>query len=181
MAARQSAFALKGAALDAREAGARLGARYVLEGSVRRAGERVRITAQLVDAATGGHLWAERYDRVLTDVFAVQDEIARSIVAALKVRLLPARRRRSASRRPATWRPTSYTCAAGSCFYRRTEHSYELARRLFAQAAALDPGFARAHAGVAECDASLYLHYGGRLPVEDTLARPYGASGGWIG
>ncbi len=71
------------------EAGSRLGVRYVLEGSVRQAGEKIRITAQLVDTATGGHLWAERYDRVLTDVFAVQDEITRSIAAALKVKLLP--------------------------------------------------------------------------------------------
>ena len=171
VAARQSAFALKGAAVDAREAGARLGVRYVLEGGVRRVGERVRITAQLVDAATGGHLWAERYDRVLTDVFAVQDEIARSIAAALRVRLLPAEA--EAISRPPTGDMEAYQLylRGRQLFHRRTEQSFELARRLFAQAAALDPGFARAHAAAAECDASLYLYYGAGLPVEDTLAR----------
>ena len=171
VAARQATFALKGAVLDAREAGARLGARYVLEGSVRRAGERIRITAQLVDAATGGHLWAERYDRVLTDVFAVQDEIVGSIVAALKVRLLPGEE--EAIRQPPTGDLEAYQLYLRGrqlLLCRRDKHSQELARRLFAQAAALDPGFARAHAGVAECDANLHLHHGGRLPVEEVLA-----------
>ena len=159
-----------------REAGTRLGARYVLEGSVRRAGERVRVTAQLVDAPTGGHLWAERYDRVLTDVFAVQDEIAHSIVTALRVRLLP--NEAEAIRKPTTGNMEAYQLylRGRQLFYRRTEHSYGLAQRLFMQAVELDSRFARAHAGIAECDASLYLHYGAGLPVEDTLARPYGAS-----
>ena len=171
VAARQSAFALKGAALDAREAGARLGVRHILEGGVRRAGGSVRITAQLVDVATGGHLWAERYDRVLTDVFAVQDEITRSIVAALRVRLLPGEER--AIRRPPTGDMDAYQLylRGRQLFYQRTEHAYGLARRLFVQAVELDPRFARAHAGIAECDASLDLHYGAHLAVEDTLAR----------
>ena len=154
-----------------REAGTRLGARYVLEGSVRRAGERVRVTAQLVDAATGGHLWAERYDRVLTDVFAVQDEIARSIVAALRVMLLPGEEQ--AIRKPPTGDMDAYQLylRGRQLFYQRTEHSYGLARRLFAQAVEFDPRFARAHTGIAECDTHLYLHYGIHLSVEDTLAR----------
>ena len=150
--------------------GARLGVRYVLEGSVRRAGERVRITAQLVDAATGAHLWAERYDRV----WPTCSWCRRRWSSASSPRSRSAAARRGGGdppgRRPATWRPTSSTCAAGSCSVPARQALPGLARRLFAQAAALDPGFARAHAGIAECDANLHLHYGGRLPVEEILA-----------
>src|SRR5258708_4452782 len=81
--ARNSSFQYKGKAVDIRQVGRELGARYVLEGSVRRSGDRVRITAQLIDAETGAHRWAERYDREVRDVFAVQDEVARAIVATL--------------------------------------------------------------------------------------------------
>jgi len=87
--ARNSSFAYKGRNVDVRAIGRDLGVGAVLEGSIRRAGNRVRITAQLIDAATGGHLWAERYDRDLTDIFAVQDEVTGQIVAALKVTLTP--------------------------------------------------------------------------------------------
>ena len=82
--ARNSSFAYKGISVDIRTVGRELGVRSVLEGWVRRAGNRVRITAQLIDAATGGHLWAERFDRDLTDIFAVQDDVTRRIVEALK-------------------------------------------------------------------------------------------------
>ena len=95
--ARNSIFALKGEAIDVHELGSRLGVRYVVEGSVRKSGQRVRITAQLVDTATSGHLWAERYDRELTDIFAVQDEITAKIIGSLKVALLPTERRVLAS------------------------------------------------------------------------------------
>ncbi len=87
--ARNSSFAYKGQSPDIREVGRELGVTSVLEGSIRRAGNKARITAQLIDAATGGHLWAERYDRDLTDIFAVQDEVTRQIVDVLKVKLLP--------------------------------------------------------------------------------------------
>jgi TolB-like protein len=81
--ARNSTFSYKGKSPDVREIARDLGVRYVLEGSVRRGGERVRITGQLVDASTGNHLWAERYDRELEDIFAVQDEVTEAIVAAI--------------------------------------------------------------------------------------------------
>jgi len=81
--ARNSAFQYKGKAVDIRQVGRELGARYVLEGSVRRSGDRIRITAQLIDAVAGAHRWGERYDRELHDVFAVQDEVVRAIVATL--------------------------------------------------------------------------------------------------
>jgi len=91
--ARNTAFTFKGRSIDVKELTKTLDVTHVLEGSVRKAGDRVRITAQLIDAETGGHLWADRYDRDLTDIFAIQDEISKAIVSALKVRLLPAEKR----------------------------------------------------------------------------------------
>ena len=81
--ARNSSFTFKGRNVNVQEVGQNLGVRYVLEGSVRKSGNRVRITAQLIDAATGGHLWAERFDRDLTDIFAVQDDVTQHIIGAL--------------------------------------------------------------------------------------------------
>ena len=89
--ARNSCFTYKGRAVDVKQVGRELGVRYVLEGSLRKAGNRIRVTAQLVEAETGNHVWAERYDRELTDIFAVQDEITREIVVALTLRLAPGR------------------------------------------------------------------------------------------
>ena len=91
--ARNTAFTFKGKVLDMKEVARALDVTHVLEGSVRKAGSRVRITAQLIDSATGGHLWADRYDRDLTDIFAIQDEISKAIVAALRVKLLPDEKR----------------------------------------------------------------------------------------
>jgi TolB-like protein len=88
--ARNSTFVYKGRAVDVKQVARELGVRYVLEGSVRRAGKRIRISAQLIDATTGGHHWAERYDRELDDIFAVQDEITRNVVAAIEPRLMAA-------------------------------------------------------------------------------------------
>ena len=87
--ARNTAFTFKGRVMDVKEVASALDVSHVLEGSVRKAGDRVRITGQLIDAATGGHVWADRYDRDLTDIFAIQDEISKAIVAALRVKLLP--------------------------------------------------------------------------------------------
>jgi len=91
--ARNTAFQFKGASVDVCGVARKLGVSHVLEGSVRKAGARVRITAQLIDGATGGHVWADRYDRDLTDIFAIQDEISHAIVGALKIKLLPAEKR----------------------------------------------------------------------------------------
>jgi TolB-like protein len=94
--ARNSAFTYKGRAVDVRHVGRELGVRYVLEGSVRRAGERLRITGQLVDAATGSHVWADRFDGTLADVFDLQDQIAAKVVAAIRPSLLKAEIARAA-------------------------------------------------------------------------------------
>jgi adenylate cyclase len=96
--ARNTAFMFKGEALDVCEVARKLGVSHVLEGSVRKAGNRVRITAQLIDGGSGGHVWAERYDRDLTDIFAIQDEISKAIVSALKLKLLPEEKKAIESR-----------------------------------------------------------------------------------
>ena len=106
--ARNSSFAYKGKSPDVRQVSRELGVRYVLEGSVRRAASRIRINAQMIDGATGGHLWAERYDRDLSDIFAVQDEVTRTIVGALKVKLTEgeeARRESAGKDQPRSLRP----------------------------------------------------------------------------
>ena len=95
--ARNSSFTFKGRNVNVQEVGRSLGVRYVLEGSVRKSGNRVRITAQLIDATTGGHLWAERFDRDLTDIFAVQDDVTQHIVGALALNLTEGDRQRLAT------------------------------------------------------------------------------------
>ena len=97
---RGSSFAFKGLSVDVSEAASQLGAQYVLEGSIRKAGDRVRITAQLIDGATGNHIWAESYDRVLDDVFAIQDDVVSTIVSTLAGRIEAASRERAAMTSP---------------------------------------------------------------------------------
>jgi len=105
--ARNSTFTYKGRAVDVKQIGRELGVRYVLEGSVRKAGTRVRITAQLVEATTGNQVWAERYDRDLADIFAVQDEITERVVAAIESELYAAEHVRTQSKPPTTSTPGS--------------------------------------------------------------------------
>jgi adenylate cyclase len=95
---RNSSFIYKGRTIDVKQVGRELGVRYVLEGSVRKAANRVRITGQLIEAATGNHVWADRYDGDLTDIFSLQDEITKKVVAAIEPRLLEAEGARSQSR-----------------------------------------------------------------------------------
>ncbi len=146
--ARNSSFAFKGQARDVKEIGRKLGVRYVVEGSVRRAGERVRVTAQLIDAINDNHLWAERYDRELTDIFALQDEVTRAIVTAVAPQLASVERER-AKRKP----PESLD--AWECYQRGLWHLYHVstehnakAKDYFGRAIALDPGFATPHAAL---------------------------------
>ncbi len=106
--ARNSSFTFKGRNVHVGEVGKSLGVRYVLEGSVRKSGNRVRVTAQLIDAPTGGHLWAERFDRELTDIFAVQDDVTTQIVSALAINLSAGERRSIAAEH--TDRPEAYDC-----------------------------------------------------------------------
>jgi adenylate cyclase len=156
--ARNSSFAFRGKSIDLAEIGRRLGVSYLLEGSVRRSGARVRITAQLIEATTGAHLWAERYDRGLDDVFAVQDEVAQTIVSTLAGRIEDARLQQSL-RKPTT------SLAAYDCFLRGlaqfrsdTETADQLALEMFKRAVTLDPRYGLAHCYVAMAKVSLNGH-----------------------
>jgi adenylate cyclase len=148
--ARNSAFQYKGKAVDIRQVGRELGARYVLEGSVRRTGDRIRIVAQLIDVATGAHRWAERYDRELVDIFAVQDEVARAIVAMLATHVNRAEIERALLKPPAAWEAYDYYLRGVEAFFlhtnRRTKASLYDSRRFLEQSLAIDPDYARAAA-----------------------------------
>ena len=149
--ARNSVVSYKGKAVRVQEVGRELGVRYVLEGSIRKAGRRVRITAQLVDAATGHHLWAERYDRELEDVFAVQDEVTRNIVATLagKLDATERRRGRAASERTDNLEAYDLVLRGRELWLRFTPEDNLAARRLYEKAIELDPDYARAYASLA--------------------------------
>ena len=145
--ARNSSFACKQESLAVREVGRKLGVRYVVEGSVRRAGKRVRITAQLIDAVEDKHIWAERYDRDLEDIFAVQDEVTRAIVTAIEPQLASSERQR------ARRKPTD-NLDAWECYQRGLWHMFSYsqtadAMRFFRRAIRLDPEFDSAYAGLA--------------------------------
>ena len=147
--ARTTVFTYKGRSVTVRQVGEDLGVQYVLEGSVRRAGNRIRINAQLVDARSGRDIWADRYDREMTDIFALQDEVTKKIVSALAVEL-------TADEEDRLQRTTKIDPGAYDFFLRGLElyrrYTFETraeARELFERAAALDPGFARAYAGIA--------------------------------
>ena len=162
--ARASAFAFKSAHIDPREIGRRLGVTHVLEGSVRRAGDRVRITSELIATRDGARIWADRYDRRLDDVFAVQDEIARTIVDVLAVRLNVAAPAPAA--KPATASPEAYESYLKGRHHwnRRTASALDESIDCFHRAIELDPGFARAHAGLADSYLILGI-YGLRPPA----------------
>jgi len=149
VAGRTSSFAFKGKNEDLRSIGQKLNVATVLEGSVQKAGDRIRITMQLINAADGYHLWSESYDRKLTDVFAVQDEIAGAVVTALKPKLLQGQAPTSVQHRTAN--PEVYTqYLLGRHFFNRaTVDGYRLASRAYEKAIALDPDFAPAWAGLA--------------------------------
>jgi TolB-like protein len=147
--ARNSSFTFKGQSVDVSEVGRKLGVDYVVEGSVRKVGNRVRITAQLVEAATGNHLWAERYDRDLDDIFAVQDEVVATIAAVLPGRVDDARV--AHSRLTPTDSLPAYDCILRGNKHLRAYRRHEIAkaRAAFERAVELDPNSARARAGVA--------------------------------
>jgi adenylate cyclase len=158
---RNSSFQYKGKAVEIRQVGRELGARYVLEGSVRRSADRVRIMAQLVDAVTGAHRWAERYDRELRDVFAVQDEVARAIVALLAAHVNRAETERAMLKPPASWEAHDYYLRGAEAFLLHsnspTKASLYDARRLLEQSLAIDPGYARAAAMLSATHLRVYI------------------------
>ncbi len=153
---RNTAFTLKGSTEDLDRVAARLGVQYILEGSVRKVNDRVRITAQLIDGRTNGHVWAERYDRKFEDIFDLQDDISHAIVDALRLKMLP-RERETLSQRP-TFNSEAYRFyLMGRSFFHRgqTRRYLRLARQMFQRALDIDPDYAAAHAGIADCNSHL--------------------------
>jgi adenylate cyclase len=144
--ARNSSFVYKGRATDVREVARELGVRYVLEGSVRTAGGRIRIVGQLVDAETGKHIWAEKYDRELQDIFAVQDEITEHVVAAVEPHLYAEEGYRAANRPPDSVDTWGLVVRALGLLSKHDRPQNEEARRLLERAIAIEPAYARAHA-----------------------------------
>ena len=155
VASRNTAFNFKGRRIDIPQVARQLGVSHVLEGSVRKSGNRVRITAQLIEAASDSHIWAERYDRDLTDIFALQDEISRAIVDALKIRLAPEEKKAIAHR--STTNPEAYQLylMARKYWLGGWQRRRELIVRLCRRALDLDPTYARAWALTSICQADL--------------------------
>lgn len=173
VASRTSAFAFKGSKEDITEIGRKLKVRTVLEGSVRKAGNRLRVTAQLIDVATGYHLWSERYDRELADVFAIQDEIATAIVNALKV-VLSDKEEAAIKKIPThSVRAYEYYLRGRQLFHQRRPETLDAAEDMYRRAIALDPNYALAYAGLADCSAFRYSYHGGG---EEALAQADAAS-----
>ena len=168
---RNTAFTYKGKVVEIAEVAQRLEVGYVLQGSVRKAANRIRVTVQLIDGATGDHLWSARYDRDFGDIFALQDDISKSVVLALKVNLLPQELASIAGR-------STRSAEAYECYLRGRslmfggfgdKRTLKEARGLFTKAIGIDPGYARAYAGIAECDALLWIIGGTDISYEEIL------------
>ena len=176
VAARNTVFTYKNKPVTVEQIARDLGVAYILEGSVRKAGPRVRVTGQLVNAKDGGHLWADRFDRDLTDIFAIQDEITRAIVEQLTVKLLP--QEKKSIERPQTDNIEAYTyyLRGREFLHRHTKSYYQIARRMFTKAIELDPRYARAYAGIAACDSFLFYHYF-QYDIDEAIQNIMAASG----
>ena len=162
--ARTSCFAFRETTLDAREIGERLGVETLLDGSIRKAGKRVRISVQLVDVSNGYQLWSERFDREIEDIFAIQDEIARSVLESLGLALTE--REEFRFLKPTTTNIEAYESylRGRKLYHKWTRQSVEFARQMFERAVKIDPDFAAAWAGLANCHVDLFRW--GRNPRE---------------
>jgi adenylate cyclase len=170
--ARHTVFSFKGRAVQVQDVARELGVCYVLEGSVRKAEGRVRITAQLVDGNSGGHIWAERYESGREDIFRLQDEISQSIVSALKVKLLP-EELATIVKRPTNNAEAYRYYLMGRAYFLQSgwgKRALDVARQKFAKAVAIDPGYARAYAGLANCDSYLLAMGDPVVPFEEIIA-----------
>jgi serine/threonine protein kinase/Flp pilus assembly protein TadD len=156
---RSAVFTYRDKPVTAPQIGQQLNAAYVLEGSLRRAGNRLRITVQVVETRTGHSLWAERYDRQLEDVFAIQDEIAQNIARALRVMLTEKEKRAIEKAPTADVQAYDYYLRGRQFFYQFRRKGFEFARQMFARAIVIDPSYARAYAGVADCCSFLYTYF----------------------
>src|SRR6266581_6474892 len=155
---RTSSFSFKGRSDDIGEIGRKLKVNTVLEGSVRKASDKLRVTAQLINVADGYHLWSERYDRQLEDVFEIQDQIAENIVRALRV-VLGEDEKRALEKTPTeNVQAYEYYLRGRQFFHQLRRTSLQYARRMFDRAIEIDPNFTRAHAGIADCCSFLYIY-----------------------
>jgi len=167
---RNTSFGYKGMSPQLQKVASDLGVKFLLEGSVRKAGQRVRVNAQLIDGANGGHLWADRYDRDLTDIFAIQDDITQSIVEQLKIRLLPKEKRAITQAPTVNVEAYTYYLKGRQFFHNATKTFLILARQMFVKAVEFDPGYARAYAGIANCDTRLSGWYNVAKSADEILA-----------
>lgn len=151
--ARNSTFTYKGRAVDVKQVAKELGVRYVLEGSVRRGGDRIRVTGQLIDAETGNHIWAERFDRNIADIFAVQDEISEQIVSAIEPELGAAERKRARRKPPERLDAWDRFQRGLWHVHQINKHDHSEAKRLMQEVVEIDPGFSPGYAYLA------FLHY----------------------
>jgi TolB-like protein len=149
--ARNSSFTYKGRSVDIKQVGRELGVRYVLEGSVRSAGQRVRITGQLIDASTGAHLWADRFEGALKDIFELQDQVTMSVVGAIAPKLEQAEIERAKRKPTESLEAYDYYLRGIESYYQLTHESNDQALRLFSRSIDLDPSFAAAYAESAGC------------------------------
>src|SRR5436309_9146773 len=156
VAARTSCFAFRGTSVDAREIGKRLGVETLLDGSIRKAGNRLRISVQLIDARNGYQLWSERFDREIEDIFAIQDEIARRVLDALGLSLTEHEKRRFLKPSTANVEAYEFYLRGRKLFHSWTRQNMEFARQMFLRAVAIDPDFASAWAGPANTYVDLY-------------------------
>jgi adenylate cyclase len=168
VASRTSSFMFKGKEVSIPTVARELGVDTVLEGSVRRAGDRVRITAQLIDSRTDSHLWSETYDREMQDVFAIQDDIAQSITDALEIALTPKERRAIQSVASSNAKAYDFYLRGRSYMYTMTRNGFENAIRMYQQAIDLDANYALAYAGIADANSHMYrFDASGRISVKE--------------
>jgi adenylate cyclase len=165
--ARNSSFTYKGQPVEVKRVGEELGVRYVLEGSVRRGGDRVRVTAQLIDTQTGGHVWADRYDGTLDDIFELQDDITAKVLSAVGPEITLAEIQRARSERSQSLDAWDRYLRALPPFYAMDRAGYEEVKALLGEAIEIDPKFAAAHATLARCYVHAGLHGWGISARED--------------
>ena len=167
---RNTSFTYKGKAQQLQQVAAELGVKYLLEGSVRKSGNRVRVTGQLIDGTSGGHLWADRYDRDLDDIFAIQDEITNSIVQQLKVRLVPGEKQEIERNPTGNIEAYNSYLKGRQLFHAFTRSYLLLAKEMFAKAVELDPNYALAYAGMASATSRLWGMYNVPTNAEELIA-----------
>jgi len=170
---RSTMLAFRDKAANASIIAQQLNARYVLEGTLRRGGDRIRLTAQLVETRSGRSIWAERFDRHMEDVFTIQDEIAKSIARTLRV-MLTDREKRAIEKKPTQdVQAYDYYLRGRQFFHQMRRKGFDFAREMFARAIALDPGYAKAYAGLADCCSLLYGYW---EPTKENLKEAEAAS-----